>query len=33
MKKAGCREKCEGWFEKGRCTLPFKVNEIAAGLR
>ena len=25
-KKAGCGRKCEGWFEKGRCTLPIKVD-------
>ena len=22
---SGCRRKCEGWFEKGRCSLPIKV--------
>ena len=26
MKKTGRRRKCEGWFENGRCTLPFKVE-------
>ena len=24
--KAGCGRKCEGWFEKGRCTFPIKVD-------
>ena len=26
MEKAGWGRKWEGWFEKGRCTLPFKVE-------
>ena len=24
VENAGCGRKCEGWFEKGRCTLPMK---------
>ena len=24
MKKAGYGRKCEGWFEKGRCTIQWK---------
>ena len=23
MEKVGRRRKCEGWFEKKRCTFPF----------
>ena len=26
MEKAGWGRKYEGWFEKGRCTLPIKVE-------
>ena len=26
MEKAGRGRKCEGWFEKGRCTLPIIVE-------
>ena len=26
MEKAGCGRKYEGWFEKERCSLPFKVE-------
>ena len=26
MKKAGQGRKCEDWLEKGRCTLPIKVE-------
>ena len=25
VEKAGCGRKCEGWFEKERYILPFKV--------
>ena len=26
VEKVGLGRKYEGWFEKGRCTLPFKVD-------
>ena len=26
MEEAGWGKKCESWFEKGRCTLPIKIE-------